>query len=76
MDLQTVQIFIYAMFTIVLVVIGLYIILVLKEFKETIKKTNSILNNVENVTNVISNPISLITSVISGIRAIKNLKEK
>jgi len=76
MDLQVVLIFILAILTVALVGIGIYVILVLKELRETIQKANLIIDDVETLTNIVSNPLSLITGVINGFKAIKNLQKE
>lgn len=76
MELQVVLIFILALLTITLVGVGIYVILVLKEFRETIQKANMIIDDVETLTNVVSNPLSIVTGVIEGYKAIKNLKKE
>ena len=76
MDLQILLIFILAVLTVVLVGVGIYVILVLKEFRETIQKANLIIDDVENLTNVVSNPLSIITGVIEGIKTVKSLKNR
>ena len=76
MELQVLLIFILAVITITLVAVGIYVILVLKELRETIQKANLILDDVENVTNLVSNPLSIITSAIQGYKAIKNLRKE
>ena len=76
MDLQILLIFILAVLTVVLVGVGIYVILVLKEFRETLQKANLIIDDVENITNVVSNPLSVITGVIEGIKAVKSLKNR
>ena len=74
MDLQVILIFILAILAVTLVAVGVYVVLVLKEFRETIQKANLILDDVENVTNIVSNPLNIVTSVVEGYKAIKNLK--
>lgn len=76
MDLQILIIFILAILTLTLVGVGIYVILVLKEVRETISRTNLILDDMETLTNVVSNPLSIITGVMKGYQAIKNLKNK
>ncbi len=66
-DIQTVLIFILAVLAINLVVVGIYVILVLKEFRETIKKANSVLGDVSQITNVVTNPITTIAGIIAGV---------
>jgi len=76
MDLQVILIFILAILTVALVGIGVYVILVLKELRETIKKANLIIDDVETLTNIVSNPLNLITGVINGFKAVKNLQKE
>ena len=77
MDIQVILVFILALLTINLVVAGVYLILVLKEFRETIKKTNSVLDNVQSLSNVVSNPLTLLTgfmsAVVQGYNAVKSI---
>jgi hypothetical protein len=76
MELQVVLIFILAMLTITLVGVGVYVILVLKEFRETIQKANLIIEDVEALTKAFSNPLSIITGAVKGYKAIKNLQKE
>ncbi len=76
MDLQILLIFILAILTVTLVGVGVYVILVLKEFKSTLQKANFIMDDVETLTNAVSNPLSIITAAIEGFKAITNLKKK
>lgn len=76
MDLQILIIFILAILTITLVGVGIYVILVLKEVRETIQRSNLILDDMEKLTNVVSNPLSIISGVVNGYKAIKNLTNK
>jgi hypothetical protein len=77
MDLQVILIFILALLTINLLIVGFYVILVLKEFRETIKKSNSVLDNVQSVTDAVSNPITslvgVVTGVVEGIKTVKSV---
>jgi uncharacterized protein YoxC len=77
MDLQTILIFILAILTINLIAVGIYVVLVLKEFRETVKKANGVLDNVHTVTDAVSNPISAIAGIISGVtesvKAVKSI---
>src|SRR3989337_2348779 len=67
MDIQILLVFILALLTLSLMAVGFYVITVLKELRETIKKSNNILDNVQEVTESVTNPISTISSIISGI---------
>lgn len=67
MDIQLILVFILAVLTINLVFVGVYIVLVLKDFRETLKKANKVLDNLEATTAIVSNPVNLISSAISSI---------
>ena len=77
MDIQTILIFILAILTVNLVAVGIYVVLVLKEFRETVKKANNVLENVHEVTDAVANPITSIAGIITGvtesIRAVKSI---
>ena len=76
MDLQVILIFILSILTVVLTGVGIYVILVLKEFRETIQKANLIIDDVENITNVVSNPLSIITGAMEAFKAVQSLRNK
>jgi hypothetical protein len=77
MDIQGILIFILALLTLNLIAVGVYLILVLKEFRETIKKANLVLDNVHEVTSAVANPITTIAGIIAGVtnsvRAVKSI---
>lgn len=77
MDLQVILVFILALLTVNLMIVGFYVVTVLKEFRETIKKSNTILDNVHSVTDTVSNPLTSIASLVSGltqgIKAVKSI---
>jgi hypothetical protein len=77
MDLQVILIFILALLTVNLMIVGFYVILVLKEFRETIKKSNQVLDNVHQVTDAVSNPITSLVGVVSaaveGFKTVKSI---
>ncbi len=57
--------------------VGYHVINVLKEFRQTLKKTNEVLENVHTVTDTVSNPVSsvinLVTGITKGFRAAKSI---
>lgn len=76
MDIQTILIFILAILTVNLIAVGIYVIMVLKEFRETIIKANHVLDNVNNVTDLVANPITSIAGIIAGVsRGVRAVKE-
>ena len=76
MDIQTILIFILGILTINLIIVGIYIILVLREFRQTVKKANYVLDNVNGFTDAITNPIATIAGIISGVtESVKAVKQ-
>ena len=83
MDIQIILIVILAILTINLIAVGVYVILVLRDFRETVKKANEVLDNVHQVTDIVANPSTTIAGIIAGVtkgvravRAISSLVEK
>ena len=75
MDIQTILVILLAILTINLIAVGIYVVLVLKEFRETVKKANLVLDNVHEVTDAVASPITSIAGIIAGVtesvRAVK-----
>lgn len=67
MDIQTILIFILALLTLNLISVGIYVILILKEFRDTIKKANKVLDNVHDVTDSVSHPVSTIANIVNSV---------
>lgn len=67
MEFQTVLIVILSLLTINLIVVGIYLILVLKEFRTTVLKMNKILDTVDEITDSVSRPIETIAAVVDGV---------
>jgi len=57
----------------VVVTCGVWIILVLKEFKNTVIKTNSILDDTKLITSSVAEPVSTISEFLSGFKSGLNL---
>ena len=77
MDIQVILVFILALLTINLIVVGVYVVLVLKELRETIGKANTILDGFEGVSDFISNPLTalsgLLGAVVDGYKSVKEI---
>lgn len=77
MDVQVILVFILAILTIALVAVAFYVVMVLKELRNTIKKSNAVLDNVHSVTNSVTNPVNTIMGIVSGIsqgfKAVKSI---
>lgn len=85
MDLQLVLVFILALLTINLLVVGVYAVLVLKDLRVTLEKANtaldsanSILETADDVTSAISSPVTTISNianaVVGGMTAARSIK--
>ena len=78
MDIQVVLIFILALLTINLVVVGVYVVLVLKELRSTIKRANSLLDNADSLGDFLSNPLSafsgVLDAVVKGYKAVQEVR--
>jgi hypothetical protein len=78
MDIQVVLIFILALLTINLIVVGIYVVLVLKEFRTTIKRANTLLDNADNLGDFLSNPMSafsgVLEAVVKGYKAVQEVR--
>lgn len=57
----------------VIVTSGVWMIMILKEFKDTVKKTNSILDDTKLITSSIAEPVTTISEFFSGFRSGLNL---
>jgi predicted PurR-regulated permease PerM len=55
--------------TLLLVFLGIQAFYVLRELRQTLAKTNKILDTADQITQNISNPVSAFSSVISGVKA-------
>ena len=75
--LQITIIVVLIILTLVVAGIGVYLILVLKELRETIKKTNSVLDDVQDMTGAVSTPITTVAGIVSGfadsLKAVKSV---
>jgi sensor domain CHASE-containing protein len=75
--LQVTIICVLIVLTLVAVVIGIHIVLVLKEARQSVKKSNEILDNVGEVTNAVATPVATIAGIVSGfadsLKAVKSV---
>lgn len=55
--------------TILLLILGVQVFFILKDVRGTIKKTNGVLDNVDNITRNIEGPLETISSLVSGARS-------
>ncbi len=80
MDIQVVLIFILALLTVNLVVVGVYVVLVLKELRETIRRANNILDNAGSLSGFLANPLSafsgILEALIKGYKTVQEVRQE
>jgi len=84
-SVQLVLLLVIIVLTLLLVILGIQVFYILRDLRQTVRKTNKILENANNITEGIEGPISAISSlligakgvsIISAFRFIKNLLGK
>ncbi len=83
MDFQLILAAVIVLLTLTLISLGVYLILVFKELRETIEKINNILDTAESVINSLSSPVVSINTFLSAftqgmgvLRSLKSLMSK
>jgi predicted PurR-regulated permease PerM len=66
---QLVLLIVILALTILLVILGVQIFLILKELRQTISKTNKVLDNAESISENIEAPLSALSSLALGVKA-------
>lgn len=75
MDLQLAFVILIALLTGSAVVVSVYVVFVLKDFRGTIQKANGILDDAQSVTDAVKNPVVSVMSIVDGVvRGIKTAK--
>lgn len=73
--LQITLIVVLVLLAINLMIVGVYLIMVLRDFRETIKKANSVLDNANVITDAVANPSHAIAGIIAGVtQSVKAVK--
>lgn len=67
MDIQVLLLVILLLLTINLIVVGVYIIAVLKDFRKVVSRLNSVLETVQGVTEKVSFPVMSLTGIMAGL---------
>ncbi len=68
-SVQLILLLVIITLTVLLVVLGIQVFYILRDLRQTIKKTNKILDNANAITEGIEGPISAISSLALGIKA-------
>jgi len=67
MDFQLVLILLLSVLTVNLVVVGFYIIVTLKDFRQTLSKMNSVLDDTSSIVHGIANPLTLLSGLVGTL---------
>lgn len=63
---QAVLLFVIVLLTILLMVLGIQILLILKDFRGTIRRTNRVLDHVDSLAENISEPLTFLSGIFSS----------
>ena len=78
MDTNTLLILIIGLLTLNLLFVGVYIVLVLKEVRESVKKVNEILDDAAEVTEAVSKPVigasGALMGLMEGVKIFKQVR--
>jgi len=66
MDFQLIIVLILSILTVNLLVVGFYIVVTLKDFRETLSKMNSVLDDTSVIVHGIANPLTILTGLVSA----------
>ncbi len=66
---QGILILVVVVLTVIIVVLGIQVYFILREFRKTIHKANKVLDDTGNITESVSGPISSLSSLAGGLRA-------
>lgn len=65
-----------------MLVVGFYIVVTLKDLRETLKKMNSVLDDAGSIVNAVANPLNMVGGIVSAVvdafkktRSITSLRE-
>ncbi|MEX1061505.1 MAG: hypothetical protein WEC39_00085 [Patescibacteria group bacterium] len=76
---DTLLLVIIALLTVNVLFVGVYIVLVLKEVRQTVLKANRILDSFSAITSAIAQPIAqapgVVSAIVEGIKAAKSIQE-
>jgi len=70
---QAVLLFVVVLLTILFMVLGVQIFYILRDFRETIRRTNKILEDVENISSGMNNSMSSLSGIFSGGSALSSI---
>lgn len=72
---QAVLLVVIILLTILLLVLGVQVFFILKELKETVFRTNKILENTESITESVSEPMSFISGLLFSSKSLATISK-
>ena len=66
---QLVLLIVILVLTVLLIILGIQVFFILKELRQTISKTNKVLDSAESITENIEAPLSALSSLALGVKA-------
>lgn len=71
MDIAQIALFtVIVVLTILLLVLGIQVFIILREFRKTVSKANKVLDNTSVITQSVSSPLSSLSGIAAGIKTI------
>lgn len=67
---QAVLLFVIVLLTILLMILGVQVFFILKNFRKTVDHLNNVLENTESITESVSQPASLVSDFITNTRSL------
>lgn len=67
MDVQVLLVISLSVLVICIVAVSTYLVIILKEFKQTLQKINGVLESTDNIKNLFVNPIATISNIAATI---------
>lgn len=65
---QAVLLFVIVVLTVLLLVLGVQVYFILKEFRRTVAKANKVLDDTSVITESVSGPISTLSTIVAGFK--------
>lgn len=65
---QVVLVFVIAVLTVLLLVLGIQVFFILRELRQTVSKANKVLDDTGLITESVSKPISSLSTIVSGVK--------
>ncbi|MBP6098840.1 MAG: hypothetical protein KA477_02570 [Candidatus Levybacteria bacterium] len=67
---QAVLLFVIVLLTVLLVILGVQVFFILKNFRRTVDHLNNVLENTESITQSVSQPASMVSDLISNTKSL------